>query len=170
MSDLFGAWVPADWIAATIEMARRNPKWQFLTLTKFPQRAAEFEFPNNWWMGTTVDAQSRVENAEKAFAKIACKTKWLSVEPMLEPLIFKRLDLFEWVVIGGASASTQTPEWRPPYRWAARLTLEATNAGCRVYHKTNLGVHDGPRLREFPWVKPTEAALAKSLRYLKGMA
>src|SRR5262249_40378111 len=68
MSDLFGKWVPVEWIEATIEMARRNPQWNFLTLTKFPLRAAEFEFPDNWWMGTTVDAQARVENAERAFS------------------------------------------------------------------------------------------------------
>jgi protein gp37/ParB-like chromosome segregation protein Spo0J len=169
MSDLFGQWVPAEWIEATIEMARRNPRWTFLTLTKFPQRAAEFEFPDNWWMGTTVDAQSRVDNAEKAFARVRCGTKWLSLEPLLEPLRFKRLDLFQWVVIGGASPSNQTPAWRPPYRWTARLTLEATDAGCRVYHKTNLGVEDGPRLREFPWATPAADVLAKPFRYLKGM-
>jgi protein gp37/ParB-like chromosome segregation protein Spo0J len=169
MSDLFGQWVPKAWIEATIEMARRNPQWNFLTLTKFPQRAVEFEFPDNWWIGTTVDAQSRVENAEKAFAKIRCKTKWLSLEPLLEPLRFEHLELFQWVVIGGASSSSQTPEWYPPFRWVAQLTLDATNANCRVYHKTNVGFADCIRLREFPWVTPVESKLPKPFRYLKGM-
>jgi protein gp37/ParB-like chromosome segregation protein Spo0J len=169
MSDLFGQWVPADWIEATLEMARRNPKWRFLTLTKFPQRANEFEFPDNVWMGTTVDAQSRVANAEAAFATIQCKTKWLSVEPLLQPLHFEHLERFQWIVIGGASRSEKTPEWVPPFDWIADLQRDARAAGCRVYHKTNLMLGDHIRVREFPWIEPRVKALPKSLRYLKGL-
>jgi protein gp37 len=169
MSDLFGQWVPADWIDATLEMARRNPRWNFLTLTKFPQRAAEFTFPSNVWMGTTVDAQARVDNAERAFAKIKCDTKWLSLEPLLEPLRFTHLELFQWVVIGGATPSTRTPAWYPPFRWVHDLYGAAVDAGCRVYFKTNL-LSDENRVREFPWVHPKAASLPKSFAYLKGMA
>jgi len=169
MSDLFGQWVPVEWIDATLRMAARNARWRFLMLTKFPQRAADFEFPDNVWMGTTVDAQARVANAEKAFTKIRCKTKWLSVEPMLEPLQFKNLGLFQWVVIGGASPSAQTPPWVPPFDWVAELQVAAREAGCRIYHKTNLHLPDSIRIREFPWVAPRERALPKPFRYLKGM-
>ncbi|MFH1574164.1 MAG: DUF5131 family protein [Acidobacteriota bacterium] len=169
MSDLFGQWVPADWIEATIEMARRNPQRNFLLLTKFPQRAAEFKFPKNWWMGTTVDAQARVGPAEKAFEKIRCGTKWVSCEPLLEPLCFTRLDLFQWVVIGGASASTKTPEWIPPFDWIADLHMQARAAGCRVYHKTNTGLPDWLKVREFPWAEPPVKHLPKPFQYLKGM-
>lgn len=166
MSDLFGSWVPEDWILATIDMARRNPQWNFLTLTKFPNRAADFDFPDNWWMGTTVDAQVRVAVAEAAFLKVRCKTKWLSVEPMLEPLTFKRLDIFQWVVIGGASASRRLPAWSPPFEWVARLHLAAKDAGCKVYYKTNY-VYE--RTREFPWVATAAPELPRGFRYLKGM-
>jgi protein gp37 len=170
MSDLFGQWVPAEWIEATIEMARRNPQWTFLYLTKFPQRAADFGFPKNWWMGTTVDAQARVANAEAAFAKIQCGTKWLSVEPLLQGLQFTRLDLFQWIVIGGASPSSQTPAYVPPLRSFARLVADATAAGLAVYCKTNLHLPEAMRLREFPWGRrAAEPRLAESFRYLKGL-
>lgn len=169
MSDLFGQWVPEEWISSTIEMARRNPQWNFLTLTKFPQRAADFEFPDNWWMGTTVDAQCRVANAEKAFARIRCGTKWLSCEPLLERLQFSRLDLFQWVVIGGASTSTRTPEWIPNFDWINDLHAAARAAGCRIYHKTNCGMSDSLRIREFPWADVRKPALPKAFHYLKGM-
>jgi protein gp37/ParB-like chromosome segregation protein Spo0J len=169
MSDLFGHWVPAWWIEATIDMARRNPQWNFLTLTKFPSRAAEFDVPDNWWLGATVDAQARVAPTEKAFEKIRAKTKWLSIEPMLEPLKFKRLDLFQWIVIGGASASKKTPEWIPPFKWLLDLHNQAFAAGCRIYHKTNLGLHDVARLKEFPWEEPKVRKLPEALKYLKGM-
>jgi len=169
MSDLFGQWVPRDWIEATIAMATRNPGWNFLTLTKFPQRAAAFEYPDNWWMGTTVDCQARVRAAEKAFAKVQCGTKWLSVEPLLEPLTFDRLDLFQWIVIGGASPSAKTPKWTPDLDWIVDLHHHARAAGAKLYYKTNCGMSDDLRKREFPWKTPSHKKLPKPFRYLKGL-
>jgi hypothetical protein len=94
-----------------------------------------------------VDWPVRVKNAERAMAKVKAKVKWLSLEPMLERLNFSDLSQFQWVVIGGASESSKTPEWRPPREWVWGLSLEARAAGCRVYHKTNLR---GP-VKDFPW-------------------
>lgn len=148
MADLFGKWVPREWIEAVLDSVAASPQWNFLFLTKFPQRMAEFDFPDNAWVGTTVDAQARVKNAETAFAKVRAPVKWLSLEPLLEPLRFERLDLFNWLVIGGASASTETPEWHPPLSWIADIEHQAAEVGARVYHKTNLY----QRRREYPGV------------------
>ncbi len=167
MADIFGRWVPEEWITMVIDRVRDNPQWNFLFLTKFPQRVHEFgEMPENAWMGTTVDCQERVANAEKAFAKMGGGIKWLSIEPMLTPLKFTRLDLFDWVVIGGASKSAQTPAWVPPFDWIADLHEQARKAGCAVYHKDNLGMGDEMRLKEFPWESRDEKQLPDALKYL----
>ena len=167
MADIFGRWVPEEWITMVIDRVRDNPQWNFLFLTKFPQRVHEFgEMPENAWMGTTVDCQERVANAEKAFAKMGGGIKWLSIEPMLTPLKFTRLDLFDWVVIGGASPSVQTPRWVPPFDWIADLHEQARKAGCAVYHKDNLGMGDEMRLKEFPWESRDEKQLPDALKYL----
>jgi protein gp37 len=89
-------------------------------------------------MGTTVDCQARVSAAEEAFANVRARVKWISVEPMLEPLKFQHLDRFHLVVIGGASRSSKTPRWIPPYAWLADLMTQADEAGCAVYLKSNL--------------------------------
>jgi len=152
MADLFGKWVPAEWITSVIETAERNPQWTFLFLTKFPVRMAEFSYPSNVWLGTTVDKQYAVERAESAFHKIKASgfdgVCWLSCEPMLERLIFSGLEMFDWVVMGGASRSTQTPEMRPPFDDIVALYQQARQAGCKVYMKTNLGIEQ--RVREYP--------------------
>jgi hypothetical protein len=83
MADLFGDWVPAEWIEAVLREIKNAPQWNFLCLTKFPKRMVEFDLPANFWAGTTVDLQSRVENAEDAFAKVKAGVRWLAVEPML---------------------------------------------------------------------------------------
>lgn len=154
MADLFGRWVPSEWIEAVFQAVRDNPQWNFLFLTKFPKRMAEFEIPKNAWMGTTVDLQARAQNAETAFAKVKSGVRWLSVEPMLEPLKFSRLDLFDWVVIGGASRSQKTPEWHPPFEWVANLVEQCRSAGTKVYFKTNLL---GNRIIELPFDAPVIA-------------
>lgn len=163
MADLFGRWVPTEWIEAVLTAVRKAPEWNFLFLTKFPIRMSEFEFPDNAWVGTTVDCQARVNAAESAFQKIDAKVKWLSCEPLLEPLEFTDLSMFQWIVLGGSSKSTQTPEWRPPRSWINRIEDKAHEAGCMVYEKTNLL----ERTREYPGQAPaSEITLPNELRYL----
>ena len=157
MSDLFGGWIFPEWIEAVLAAERENPQWNFLHLTKFPKRIADFDIPPNAWMGTTVDLQVRVKNAEAAFVKLRERNPkailWLSIEPMLEPLTFQRLDLFDWMVIGGAAKSRRTPEFRPPHRWIVDLIRQADAAGVKIFEKTNL---HGNRILELPFDAPVK--------------
>jgi len=155
--------VPSEWIEAVLDQVRANAQWNFLFLTKFPKRLVDFDFPPNAWVGTTVDCQARVKSAEDAFAKVKASVKWLSVEPMIEPLKFKHLDLFQWLVIGGASRSTQTPEWRVPAAWWASLYLNAKELGLQVYLKSNLY----ERERGYPGTKVSEVLAPAQFAYLK---
>lgn len=173
MADLFGRWVPAAWIEAVLGAIRDAPQWNFLCLTKFPKRAVEFDLPPNAWMGTTVDLQARVKSAEEAFAHITAGVRWLSLEPLLEPLRFQHLERFDWVVIGGASKSSRTadspatPEWHPPFSWIEDLVRQAREAGCKVYFKTNLL---RKRLLEMPFDAPIlgdDERLPEVFSYLK---
>jgi len=155
MTDWFGRWVPPEWIEVVLQAMRENQIWKFLVLTKFPKRMSEFDLPLNMWTGTTIDLQARVANAEAAFAKLADRypngIRWLSIEPLIEQLKFKRLDLFKWIVIGGASKSSRTPAFRPPLPWIMDLYAQAKAAGCAVYMKTNLL---GNRVLELPFDAP----------------
>lgn len=169
MADLFGRWVPAEWINAVLSTVRNNPQWNFLFLTKFPKRMAEFDIPENAWMGTTVDLQVRVKNAEDAFARVKSGVRWLSIEPMLEQLHFDHIDRFDWVVIGGASRSTKTPSWNPPFEWVRDIVEQCRNAGVRVYFKTNL-FGDNSRLLELPFDAPIASGMISApseFEYLK---
>lgn len=153
MADLFGKWVPEEWITSVIDTVADNPQWNFLFLTKFPIRMAEFEYPDNVWLGTTADRQWAVERAEKAFTKIKASgfggVCWLSCEPMLERLTFTSLDMFDWVIMGGSAKSSQTVEYHPPFEDILHLYNQARDAGCQVYQKTNL-FGDASRVREYP--------------------
>jgi protein gp37 len=155
MGDLFGKWVDQEVIEAVLAAVRAAPQWNFLFLTKFPQRLAEFTWPDNAWVGTTVDAQYRVEIAEKAFRKVEASVKWLSCEPLRERLTFSSLEMFDWVVLGGQGASTQAPAFQPPWEWVAHLMRQVWEAGCLLYWKPNLET----RPQDYPTGRVRRAAL-----------
>lgn len=140
---MFGRWVPAEWIQAIIDVFRAcsGSGWIFIICTKFPQRLLEFEFPPNVWIGTTIDKQDRVESAEDAFAQLRERDPkvvlWCGCQPMPKPIRFNRLDLFNRIVIGGASATQHSPEWHPPLRWIDDIRREARANGCSLFEKSN---------------------------------
>ena len=144
MADLYGKWVPPEWIDQVHAACISNPQWEYLMLTKFPRRYVGLTLPPTAWIGTTVDEQKRVRIAEEAFREIGnVRLKWLSLEPLLTPLEFSDLSMFDFVVIGSQSAADlpevgRVPEFAPPFEWVARLTAQAHEAGCKVYQKPNL--------------------------------
>lgn len=143
MADLYGRWVPDEWIAQVHASMLASPQWQYILLTKFPARYVGLDMPPGAWIGTSVDEQKRVRIAEDAFRKIdGGAVKWLSLEPLREPLEFTDLSVFDWVVIG-AQTETRQPDgpveaFAPPFEWVARLVAQAREAGCRVHLKPNL--------------------------------
>jgi protein gp37 len=162
MADLFGEWVPKEWIDAILEVIKAgDPRWNYLFLTKNPKRLPSIDFPKNAWVGTTVDTQARVAAAEKAFKKIKnVAVKFVSIEPMMEPIIFENIGVFDWVIIGGRSEnSAMSTGYRddkehrdlgqPEWDWVESVLLQARNAGVKVYFKPNLTV----RPKEYPTLK-----------------
>jgi protein gp37 len=150
MGDLFGDWVPASWINAVLTAISDNPKWNFLLLTKFPERLTEFGLPINAWVGVTVDRQAGVRDAEMALRAVEATVKFVSCEPLLERLTFADLSVFDWVIIGGATRSTQSAEFHPPLRWVNYLEKQARDAGCRIYEKANLFGEGVRRCKQYP--------------------
>src|SRR4029077_18739256 len=88
MADLFGEWVPQNWIDAVFDAALRAPEWEYLFLTKFPQRYRRINLPPKAWFGASVDVQKRVKVTEKAMPGLDVAVRWISAEPMLEPITF----------------------------------------------------------------------------------
>lgn len=143
MADLYGRWVPDEWIQRVHESMLASPWWEYLLLTKFPSRYVGLTLPERAWVGTSVDEQKRVRIAEDAFRKIeGVKVKWLSLEPLREPLEFTDLSMFDWVVIG-AQTETRQPDGKvaafsPPLDWVIKIYMQAREAGCRVHFKDNV--------------------------------
>jgi protein gp37 len=140
MADLFGDWVPQEWIDSILDVCKNTPKWTYIFLTKNPKKLATVDWPKNAWVGTTVDCQSRVDAAQKAFADISASVKFLSCEPLSEKLIFTDISVFDWVIIGARSKSSNMPAMMPKGEWIVSLLTQAWKAGCQVYCKPNLTI------------------------------
>jgi len=94
MGDLFGKWVPAEWITKVIDAVKKSPTSNFLFLTKNPARYFEFLklYPENVVLGATIetnrdndfsDSPSIVERF-KAMRELPFKNKVVSVEPIMD--------------------------------------------------------------------------------------
>jgi len=140
MADLFGAWVPQEWIDRVASSTVANPQWEYLYLTKFPQRYDRLQLPASGWIGASVDEQHRAEPTLAAMRKVSgVKVKWLSLEPLLEPIRFSSLEGIDWIVIGAQSENVgQNPAFAPDFEWVADLVATARRDGCKVWLKTNL--------------------------------
>lgn len=157
MADLYGRWVPQKWIDDVHASMLASPQWQYILLTKFPDRYVGLDMPPGAWVGTSVDEQKRVRIAERAFSQLPDSVvKWLSLEPLKEPLEFTDLSVFDWVVIGAQTQTQQpdgmVPAFAPPAEWVLRITNQAREAGCRVHWKPNLvdGKPGMQRINEYP--------------------
>ena len=141
MADLFGEWVPNEWINAVIEKVEQNPQWNFLFLTKNPKKLLDFAFPKNAWVGTSVDTQARVKTAEEVFSQLEASVKFLSCEPLLEHITFDRMNVFDWLLIGSRSKNSRGAAFKPEWGWVESLLFQARVAGVKVYFKPNLFRH-----------------------------
>lgn len=145
MADLFGKWVPKDWIQSVFNACIESPEWEYLFLTKWPARYAQMPLLKKAWYGASVIQQSDVTRVEKAMSafKTDC-VKWISLEPMLGPITFNDLSWCDLVVIGGQTSTTQpegyVPEFAPDFDWIVNVVNECREFGVPYYIKDNLGM------------------------------
>ncbi|MGH9783531.1 MAG: DUF5131 family protein, partial [Terriglobia bacterium] len=112
MSDLFHNAVPFPFIQKIFEVMRQADWHQFQILTKRSERlancSAEIRWPDNVWMGVSVENQdyvSRVDHLRRTRARV----KFLSLEPLIGPLPNLNLRGIDWVIVGGESGPKSRP-------------------------------------------------------------
>ncbi|KLU63087.1 phage protein Gp37/Gp68 [Peptococcaceae bacterium CEB3] len=85
MGDLFGDWVPTEWIKQVLQVVEQCPQHTFLFLTKNPKRYADFVFPSNAWIGTSVENQAAADERIPLLLRTPAATvRFISAEPLLE--------------------------------------------------------------------------------------
>jgi len=135
MADLFGEWVPNEWIDNILSVVRECPQHTFQFLTKNPKRLIDFSpWPKNCWVGATTVNQGAFLSAIVSLENVFAPVRFVSVDPILGPVgINGQLD---WVIIGA--------ETGPGAREASPLNVLFTTRAAMainipIFHKDNLG-------------------------------
>ena len=138
MSDLWHPEIPDTFISEVFKVMNDLPQHIFQILTKRPRRAARYPGPwtENIWQGVSIETPKylyRIDQLRECPASI----RFLSLEPLLEPLGELNLENIHWVIVGGESG---TPEHSPVFRgmdhaWAREIRDQCVDANVPFFFK-----------------------------------
>lgn len=115
---------------AALKIIEQCPEWEFLLLTKRPERIHRLGFvlPDNARLGVSIENQQQVTARSMELYMANLKGCFASVEPMLGPVNLREdfaTGLYSWVICGG-----ETGPGARPMREAWVLDLEEQ---CRAH-------------------------------------
>lgn len=141
MADMFGEWVPDNWIAEVLKACEYRTQHNYLFLTKNPSRYIEFGVPDylpNFWYGTSV---TRTGEIDRIMDLPGYAHGFVSIEPLLEDLDNKELrealSYVDWVIIG-AETGHRKEKIVPEFEWIRKIVLEADSLGKPIFMKDSL--------------------------------
>jgi len=141
MGDLFHKDVPVSYLLQVFEVMRRAYWHKFQVLTKRSDNLSELDpliaWPANVWMGVSVEDEEytwRIQDLKKSGAR----TKFLSIEPLLGPLVALDLSGIDWVIVGGESGPGARPIQR---KWVVDIRRQCRQAGVPFFFKQWGGVN-----------------------------
>jgi protein gp37 len=157
MGDLFGDWVPDEWIKEVFEACEAAPQHTYLFLTKNPKRylllAQSRRLPQskNMWYGTTA------ANGDADIFFSGSRNTFISAEPLLGGGIETGIDdgLFfrQDGIIIGAMTGPGARKHRPKKEWIDEIVRSADAAEVPVFMKDSLLPIVGEEniRRRLPW-------------------
>ena len=134
MSDLFHEEMDISFLQEVFQTIRETPRHIYQILTKRHDRlvelSPEIEWPDNVWMGVSVESQQYVKRVD-CLRRVPAAVRFLSCEPLLGSL---ELDLtaIDWVIVGGESG----PKHRPlNLDWARDIREQCRAAEVAFFFK-----------------------------------
>ena len=139
MGDMLGKWIPDEWIEKILDAVEENDSWNYIILTKNPDKYLEFEWPENCLLGVTTDTQKRLDKAIEVFSKIKEENiKFISCEPLKTEIKIPENSNIDWMIIGGQSKTSKVPEYQPEWDWIESLMCQCKYFDIPYYWKPNL--------------------------------
>lgn len=98
------------------DLIEQTPNLDWLLLTKRPENVLRLarwsdQWPENVWLGTTVELQKRADELLPFLEAIPAKVRFISAEPLLGPLSIETWlgSTIDWVITGGESGPKARP-------------------------------------------------------------
>jgi protein gp37 len=136
-------WRPEAW-----DIVRQTPRHTYLVLTKRPRRIRRC-LPADWgagwshvWLGTSVETMAMARKRLPVLQRTPAAVRWLSIEPLLEPLDMAALDLhgIDFLVVGGESGAGYRPM---PHEWVWPIRDACVAHGIAFWFKQSAGPRAG---------------------------
>ena len=147
MADLFGKWVPDEWIAEVFDACKKAPQHNYLFMTKNPGRYVELinkgmlPGTDNMWYGYSATQKKSTEWWNPMYNIFA------SVEPIMEPMDAPRC---KWCIIG-AETGRRKDKVVPERAWIKNIVNKCRKWNTPVFMKSSLAdIWGEPLIQEFP--------------------
>jgi protein gp37 len=147
MADVFDNKVPTSWRVDLWSLIRSTPALDWFLLTRRPQNIRDMRPPDwgeGWphvWLGTTTENQEEANRRIPHLVAIPAAVRFLSVEPMLEPIdvtpwlaqpSHDKRAAISWIIVGGESGGGARP-MHPD--WLRDLRDQVRAAGAKLFVK-----------------------------------
>lgn len=150
MADLFGSWVPDNWIEEVFKACEKAPQHNYLFLTKNPERYVELaekgilRCSDNMWYGWSEVSDDKRRNT---FCFPYHINTFVSVEPILEPV---HPSLKDWIIVG-AETGRRKNKVIPKREWIEPIVEDCKKYGIPLFMKSSLTeIWKEPLIQEFP--------------------
>ncbi len=156
MSDLFWEAIPDDFRDRVVDVIEATPRHQYQVLTKRPLKLLEYsrrrKLPPNFWAGVSIGTRKNVVFAD-ILREVNATVRFISAEPILEPLDTLNLAGIHWLISGGESGihlynpavreqralvDYENKRWTPRLSripWVQDLRDRAIEGGVAFFHK-----------------------------------
>ena len=161
MADLFGEWVPDEWIEEVFRACDAAPQHRYLFLTKNPDRYLDLANlmpkhrrpPNvaEMWFGRSFTGAG----PDYVHVLLPLRKTFVSIEPLLRRLSYKEAaeiaGTTNWVIVG-AETGHRDGKVTPKKTWIYDIIAACEEMNTPVFMKESLRELMGPDFRqEFPW-------------------
>lgn len=159
MADLFGDWVPDEWIEQVFKACEAAPQHRYLFLTKNPKRYVDLyvkdilRVHDSFWYGSTIT------NANDRFYYSRMPDDnphtFCSVEPIFESIGFEPIGTMrimpDWVIVG-AETGNRKGKVVPRKEWIDEIAAECKRHRKPLFMKDSLrGLMGDDFRQELPW-------------------
>jgi len=158
MSDIMGEWFQSGWIKEIIAVMKEAKQHTFLLLTKNPKRYFDFGFPDNCWLGQTLDGTVKQgEDFSQLFHNLEGMTEksFISFEPLIGNYFgtaWNSVKIIEYVKPSWVIVGAQTK----PFKLSSKQDVIDIVSLCKkklnipVFMKDNLNRVFDSMVQEFP--------------------
>jgi protein gp37 len=154
MADLFGEWVPDEWIKSVFTACEAAPQHTYMFLTKNPGRYLMLAYRGalpqgeNYWWGATITNQSEYDSKGIALLNLPESHRtFFSIEPIHEPI---EMGLMPNWIITGAETGNRKNKTKPRREWIEDIVRRCVAES--IFMKDSLAPIVGPEnmLRQLP--------------------